>query len=151
MTSHGWTGRELAAEAGLATSTISGYIWEEGLTRERLDELAGFMDLGPLDVERAVIGARLTLPPPPSRWSPVDPTPEERLIDEKAAAMAASELIDFLLDLRLREHRNENRRAAFEEGRRLARELLKETPASTRSACRFPEVDRAERNASPSK
>ncbi len=132
LTSHGWTGKELAAETGLATSTVSGYIWEEGLTRERLEELAGFMDLGPLDVERAVIGAPISLPPPPVPWSPVDPTPEERLIDEKAAAMAAGELIDFLLDLRLREHRHANRKVDLEEGKRLARELLKESPADRR-------------------
>ncbi len=133
MTSHGWTGKELAEEAGLATSTVSGYIWEDGLTPERLEELAGRMDLGPLDVERAVISARVSLPPPPVPWSPVDPTPEERLIDEKAAAMAAGELIDFLLDLRLREHRYANRLRDLEEGRRLALELLKETPADRRA------------------
>jgi tetratricopeptide (TPR) repeat protein len=54
----------------------------------------------------------------------VDPTPEERRIDEKAAAMAAGEVADFVLDLRLREHRSENRSRGLEEGRRLARELL---------------------------
>jgi tetratricopeptide (TPR) repeat protein len=54
----------------------------------------------------------------------VDPTPEERRIDEKAAAMAAGEVADLVLDFRLREHRSENRRRGLEEGRRLARELL---------------------------
>ncbi|MES1245717.1 MAG: hypothetical protein ABUT39_29190 [Acidobacteriota bacterium] len=63
-------------------------------------------------------------PRSPSVWSPVDPTPEERRIDEKAAATAAGEVSDFVLDLLLREHRSENRRRGLEEGRRLARELL---------------------------
>lgn len=54
----------------------------------------------------------------------MDPTPEERRIDEKAAALAAGEVADFVLDLRLREHRSENRRRGLEEGRRLANELL---------------------------
>ncbi len=132
LTSHGWTGKELAEADGISPSRISLYIWEDGLTRERLEELAGRMDLGPLDVERAVISARVSLPPPPIPWSPVDPTPEERLIDEKAAAVAAGDLIDFLLDLRLREHRHANRLGGLEEGRRLAQELLKETPADRR-------------------
>ncbi len=132
LTSHGWTGKELAEVDGISPSRISLYIWEDGLTRERLEELAGRMALGPLDVERAVISARVSLPPPPVPWSPVDPTPEERLIDEKAAAVAAGDLIDFLLDLRLREHRHANRLVALEEGRRLALELLKETPADRR-------------------
>ncbi len=133
MTGHGWTGRELASKAGITDSRISAYIWEEdALSRERLEELADFMALGPLDVERAVIAARLVLPPPLAPWSPVDPSPEERLIDEKAAAMAAGELIDFVLDVRLREHRNKNRSDDLEEGRRLARELLTESAADRR-------------------
>ncbi len=133
MTGHGWTARELASKAGISPNRISSYIWEEdALSRERLEELADFMELGPLDVERAVIAARLVLPPPLAPWSPVDPSPEERLIDEKAAAMAAGELIDFVLDVRLREHRNKNRSDDLEEGRRLARELLTESAAADR-------------------
>jgi tetratricopeptide (TPR) repeat protein len=133
MTRYGWMARELALVAGVSPNRISAYIWEEdALSRERLEELGDLMELGPLDVERAVIAARLALPPPLAPWSPVDPSPEERLIDEQAAAMAAGELIDFVLDVRLREHRNKNRSDDLEEGRRLARELLTESEADRR-------------------
>ena len=132
ITAHGWSARELASEAGVAPSTISAYIWEDALTRERLEELASLMDLGPDSVERAILAARLVLPPPPAPWSPVDPTPEERRIAEKAAAMAAGELAELVLDVRLREIRHENRRRDLEEGRRLARELKTYSPADRR-------------------
>jgi tetratricopeptide (TPR) repeat protein len=65
------------------------------------------------------------LSPRSSAWSPVDPTPEERRIDEKAAALAAGEVADFMLDLLLREHRSRNRLLGLEEGRHLAQELLR--------------------------
>jgi hypothetical protein len=108
---------------------ISAYIRGEGLDRERLEELARLMDLGPDDVERAILGARLVMPRSPTPGTPVDPTPEERRIDEKAAALAACELIDFLLAIRLREHWQENARRDLEEGRRLAKELKAYPPA----------------------
>jgi len=133
ITAHGWSARELAGEAGVAPSTISAYIWEDALTRERLEELAGLMDLGPADVERAVLAARLVLPPTPISWSPVDPTPEERRIAEKAAAMAAGEISEVVLDVRLREVRHEHQRRDLEEGRRLARELKTYSPADRRT------------------
>jgi hypothetical protein len=62
----------------------------------------------------------------------VDPTPEERRIDEKAAALAGCELIDFLLGFRLREHWQENARRDLEEGRRLANELKAYPPPERR-------------------
>jgi tetratricopeptide (TPR) repeat protein len=132
ITAHGWSARELASEAGVAPSTISAYIWEDALTRERLEELAGLMGLGPDSVERAILAARLVLPPPAAPWSPVDPTPEERRIAEKAAAMAAGELAEVVLDVRLREIRHENRRRDLEEGKRLARELKTYSQADRR-------------------
>lgn len=132
ITAHGWSARELASAAGVSPSTISAYIWEDALTRERLEDLAELMDLGPVDVERAVLGARLILPLEPAPWSPVDPTPEERRIDEKAAAMAAGELMDVILDVRRREIRQENRRRDLEEGRRLAAELKTYSSADRR-------------------
>ncbi|HWM90981.1 MAG TPA: hypothetical protein VN493_09460 [Thermoanaerobaculia bacterium] len=133
LTTHGWSARELSAKASVAPSTISAYIWEDALTRERLEELAGLMDLGPADVERAILAARLVLPPPPAPWSPVDPTPAERRIDEKAAAMTAGELIDVVLDVRLREVRQEKRRLGLEEGQRLSRELKTFSPSDRRA------------------
>lgn len=120
---HGWTSKELGARAGVAPSTISAYIWGEGLERERLEELAGLMELGPAEVERAVLAARLALPPEPAPWTPVDPTEEERRIAEKAAAMAGSETMDLVLEVRLREIREENKRRDLEKGRELARQL----------------------------
>lgn len=126
LTSHGRSVTELARAAKIALSTASAYIREPGLlTRERLDELAGFLGLSLLDVERSVLAARLVLPPRLPAWSPVNPTPEERRIDEKYAAMAAGEMADHVLDTLLREHRAANRRRALEEGRHLAQELLK--------------------------
>lgn len=124
LTSHGLSGQELSSAARVSTTTVSEYIWGDGLTRERLDELARSLGLGPLDVERAVLAARLVLPPRSAAWSPVDPTPAERHIDEKAAAMAAGEMAARVLDTLLREHRSANRRRGLEEGRRLAKELL---------------------------
>jgi tetratricopeptide (TPR) repeat protein len=132
ITANGWTARELAGKAGVSPTTISAYIWEDALTRERLEELAVLMGLGPAAVERAILSARLVLPPPPAPWSPVDPTPEERRIDEKAAAMAAGELMDIVLDVRLREIRQEKRRLGLGEGKRLSRELKTYSPADRR-------------------
>jgi tetratricopeptide (TPR) repeat protein len=120
---HGWTSKELATRASVAPSTISAYIWGEGLERERLEELAGMMGLGPAEVERALLAARLALPPEPAPWSPVDPTEEERRIVEKAAAMAGSETMDLVLEIRLHEIRQENRRREMEKGRELAQQL----------------------------
>src|SRR6476620_5961200 len=75
MEAHGWTAKALAAAAGVAASTISAYTTgDNGLTREGLEELAKVMGLGAEDVEQAVLGASLVLPPPPAAWSPVDPT-----------------------------------------------------------------------------
>lgn len=126
LTSHGLSGQVLSAAAGVSPSTISESIWGDGLTRERLDEFGRSLGLSPLDVERSVQAARLALPPRSASavWSPVDPTPEERRIDEKAAAMAAGEMAHRVLDTLLREHRSVNRKRGLEEGRRLAKELL---------------------------
>jgi tetratricopeptide (TPR) repeat protein len=120
---HGWTSKQLASRAGVAPSTISAYIWGESLERERLEELAALMGLEPAAVERSVLAARLALPPEPAPWSPVDPTEEERRIAEKAAALAGSETMDLVLEIRLREIREENRQRDLEKGRELARQL----------------------------
>ncbi len=131
MRGHGWTGKKLAEAAGIAPTTISAFV-NDGLSRERLEELAELMGLSPQEVERAVLAARLVLPPQPSPRTPVDPTPEERRIAEKAAALAACEVADLVLDLRLREIRQENTRRDLEEGRRLAQELKTYTSADQR-------------------
>jgi hypothetical protein len=60
----------------------------EGLSRERLDELAGLMDLGPEEVEAAVLAACVQHPEPPAGSSPVEPTPEEHGVLARAAARA---------------------------------------------------------------
>ncbi|MES1244179.1 MAG: hypothetical protein ABUT39_21420 [Acidobacteriota bacterium] len=123
LTGHGWTGMELAAAAGVTDGTISAYIWEDKLTRERLDELASLMDLGPGDVSRALLAARLVLAPPPLPGSPVDPSPEDLRTHRQAAAMAAGEVFDLVLDELLRDARTGNRRRALEEGREAADRL----------------------------
>ena len=88
LRAHGWTAKELAVKAGVSQSAMSAY--ESGdITRERLEELAALMKLGPAEVERAVFAASLLLPPPPPK-SPVDPTAEEWRVIQRAAAMAGS-------------------------------------------------------------
>lgn len=63
LKAHGWTAKELAAKAGVSQSAMSAY--ESGdVTRERLDELAALMGLGPEEVEQALFAASLLLPPP---------------------------------------------------------------------------------------
>jgi tetratricopeptide (TPR) repeat protein len=133
ITANGWSARELAVKAGVAPSTISTYIWGDALTRDRLEELAALMDKGPSEVERAILSARLVLPSAPAPWSPVDPTPEERQIDEKAAVLAAGELIEVILDVRRREVRQKKRRLGLEEGKRLSRELKTYSPSDRRT------------------
>jgi tetratricopeptide (TPR) repeat protein len=123
LAGHGWTALELAAAAGVSDGTISAYIWGDSLTRERLEELASLMGLGPEDVSCALLAARLVLPPPPP-WSPVDPPPEERRILREAAAMATTELLDLVLDELLRGARHDNRRLALEEGRQETDRLM---------------------------
>jgi tetratricopeptide (TPR) repeat protein len=123
LTGHGWTARDLAAAAVVNERVISACIREDSLTRERLDELASFMDLGPDAVSRALLAARLVLPAPPLPGSPVDPTPEDLRTHRQAAAMAAGEVFDLVQDELLRGARSENRRLALEEGRKAADRL----------------------------
>ena len=92
---YGWTQKDLADAYGVSHKTLSG--WENGdpaFTRQRLDELAAVMGLGPLRVEMVILAARVLdveLPPP---VSVVDPTDEQRLIVEQGVAMAIRDLID---------------------------------------------------------
>jgi len=132
MRTNGWTVTGLAKAAGVSPKTISSYLWEEALTRERFDELARLMGLSRVKVERAHRAAALVVPPPPAAWSPVEPTPEERRIHEEAAVLAGCEVMDLVLEARLREARQENRRRDLEEGRRLAKELLTFSKADRR-------------------
>ncbi|HYG64879.1 MAG TPA: helix-turn-helix transcriptional regulator, partial [Thermoanaerobaculia bacterium] len=92
MRTNGWTVTGLAKAAGVSPKTISSYLWEEALTRERFDELARLMGLSRVKVERAHRAAALVVPPPPAAWSPVEPTPEERRIHEEAAVLAGCEV-----------------------------------------------------------
>lgn len=113
-TAHGWSGKALAARAGISPSTLSQY--EKGylsLGRERLLELAAAMELPPDRAELALFCADLLhpLPSPPS--SPVDPTPEQRRIVDRAAALAVREVADLVRSALLGEVREENARRAF--------------------------------------
>lgn len=121
LKAHGWTAKELAAKAGVSQSAMSSY--EAGdLTRERLDELAALMNLGPEEVERAVFAASLLLPPPPPR-TPVDPTAEEWRVIQRAAAMAGRDVYDRVRDDLLREAREEEEALALREGEELYERL----------------------------
>lgn len=123
LTGNGWTSRELAPLAKVSEATISAYIRGDTLTRERLEELASFMGLGPADVSCALLAARLVLESPPSPGSPVDPTSADLRTHRQAAALAVAEVFDLVLDDLLRETRLENRRLALEEGRKAANRL----------------------------
>jgi len=121
LKAHGWTAKELAAKAGVSPSAMSSY--ESGdLTRERLEELAALMELGPEEVERAVFAASLLLPPPPPR-TPVDPTAEEWRVIQRAAAMAGRDVADRVRDDLLREAREEKAALALQEGEELYERL----------------------------
>lgn len=121
LKAHGWTAKELAAKAGVSQSAISAY--ESGdVTRERLEELAALMGLGPEEVERAVFAASLLLPPPPSR-TPVDPTAEEWRVIQRAAAMAGRDVAERVRDDLLREVREERAALALREGAELYERL----------------------------
>jgi tetratricopeptide (TPR) repeat protein len=123
LTGHGWTAKELAEAAVVSEKTVSAYIWEDKLTRERLDELASMMGLGPEDARCAILAARMARSPASPGGSPVDPSPEDRRTHRLAAAMAAGEVFDLVLDELLRDARTGNRRRALEEGRRAADRL----------------------------
>jgi tetratricopeptide (TPR) repeat protein len=130
LKAHGWTAKELAAKAGVSQSAMSSY--EAGdLTRERLDELAALMNLGPEEVERAVFAASLLLPPPPPR-TPVDPTAEEWRVIQRAAAMAGRDVYDRVRDDLLREAREEEEALALREGEELYERLKPYSGAARR-------------------
>ncbi|HEX5720859.1 MAG TPA: helix-turn-helix transcriptional regulator [Thermoanaerobaculia bacterium] len=121
LKANGWTAKELAGKAGVSQSTMS--VYESGdLTRERLEELAALMELGPEEVERAVFAASLLLPPPPLR-TPVDPTGEEWRVIQRAAAMAGRDVADRVRDDLLREVREEKAALALREGEELYERL----------------------------
>jgi len=134
MEARGWTAKALAAAAGVSASTISAYTTgDNSLTRERLEELAKLMGLEAEDVEQAVLAASLVLPQPPATWSPVDPTPQERRVIDKAAALAARDTADQVRADLLRDLRAEKREAALAEGRALASVLKTYSDADRRT------------------
>lgn len=124
MAAHGWTAGRLAAAVGVSDSTISAYVREDSLTRERLDELAlDFMGLGPEDVRCAVLAARMALPLVPHPASPVDPPAVDLRTHRLAAAISAAEVFEIALQELLRDERRERRQQALVEGRKAADEL----------------------------
>lgn len=129
----GWTAKELAAAAGVSPSTISAY--ETGdlvLSRERLEELARWMGQEPEEVERSVFAASLVLPGPAASWTPVDPTPEQLRVIERAAAMAGGDAWDLVRETLIREVREGNARPALDEGRELEKQLRRYSEADQR-------------------
>jgi tetratricopeptide (TPR) repeat protein len=87
LTSNGWTQKDLAAAHGLASSMISEYIsGDRELTLERLEELLAPLGVGADRIEQGVAAAALLCPEPPEPATPVDPTPEERRIIDRATA-----------------------------------------------------------------
>ncbi|HEX3531314.1 MAG TPA: helix-turn-helix transcriptional regulator [Thermoanaerobaculia bacterium] len=81
----GWTQKELAAANHISQSTVSEYI--SGvleLTLERFEELITKKGGGADDVQNAIAAARLIHRSPPAPATPVDPTPEERRVIDRA-------------------------------------------------------------------
>lgn len=129
----GWAAKELAAAAGVSPSTISAYeTGDLALGRERLEALAGLMGQGSEEVERAVFAASLVLPLPTASWTPVDPTPEQFHVIERAAAMAGGDAWDLVRETLIREVREGNAKPALEEGRELEKQLRRYSEADQR-------------------
>jgi len=138
MTAHGWNGNRLAAKAGRATSTISGYLTGDvTLTRERLEWLVGRMGLGLADVEKGIASARLVYPEPPPAASPVDPTPEEWAIIDQAVAFGLGEMADLLRAQCLREIREAHFLRQRKEAEVLVERLKRHTRAERRALGEF--------------
>ncbi len=133
LSAHGWKASELAAEAGLAPSTLSAYANGDSLlSRERLEWLATKMKLGPVEVERAIVAAGLLRPEPPPPASPVDPTEEEWRVLDMAVAFGLREVEGLLRAVLLRQIREENARRDREEAEELFQRLKRFSPAVRR-------------------
>ena len=130
---HGWNAKDLSAKAGISSSTVSAY--DSGvilLTRERLEELARLMRLGEEDVEEALLAASIAHRGEPAPWTPVDPTPAERRVIRRAAALAGRETADTVRQDLLRELREQKAHDALEEGRVLVARLKPYSDAARR-------------------
>ena len=137
LNAYGWTSRELCELAGISKSTMSRYLAGEGLTRERLDELAAFMGLGPEKVEGAVLAASVIHPDPPPGRSPVDPTAEEHQVLARTAVWAG---LDAYFELRT-ELRSTKAEQALEDGRRRWLQLKPFTGDDLRELLQAPVYD----------
>jgi tetratricopeptide (TPR) repeat protein len=132
--SNGWKSKDVAAAAGITPSALSGY--ETGdlpLTRDRLDEFAEAMGLGPDRVARAILAAELVHPVPPPPASPVDPTAEERQVLGLAKALGLAELADLLDAWLLAEVRQERARRDLAAAEELWARLEPRSPADRRT------------------
>jgi tetratricopeptide (TPR) repeat protein len=130
---HGWTAKALAGKVGISSSTLSAYeCGDITLTRERLGELARAMGLGEEHVEQALFAAGLILPSARVPWTPVDPTPAERRVIEKAAALAGRETADTVRRNLLHELREQKAQRALDEGKVLAARLKPYSEAARR-------------------
>jgi tetratricopeptide (TPR) repeat protein len=130
----GWRSKDVAAAAGITPSTLSAYeTGDQNLTRERLDELAEAMGLGPAKVVRAILAAELVHPIAPPPASPVDPTEEEHRALGLVKAMALSELADLLDATFFAEVRRERTRRDLAAAEELWAQLETYSPADRRT------------------
>jgi tetratricopeptide (TPR) repeat protein len=137
LAAHGWTATKLAARAKISRSLVSRY-QSDGLSRERLEKLAVFMNLGPAEVEGAILSASVIHPEPPPGRSPVDPTAEEHRVLARAAVRAG---LDAYFGLRAELRRGKAERA-LEEGSRLWLQLKPFTGADLSELVQAPVYDR---------
>lgn len=129
----GWTQKELAAANGISPSTVSEYasgVLE--LTLERFEELITRKGGGADDVQNAIAAATLIHRSPPAPATPVDPTPQERRVIDRAAGRMLHRLgADFKARL-IDEVRHEHAAADREEAEALWRRLVPRPVAERR-------------------
>jgi transcriptional regulator with XRE-family HTH domain len=130
--------QKLAERTRMSANTIWAY--ENGdleLEEERFEELARILGAEADEIERLVFAASLLVPPPPRAWTPVDPTPQEQLVIDRAAVTAARDAFELFQEHLREEIRQRNRELALEEGRKLAKDLLDPAAEDPRERVRW--------------
>src|SRR6185436_16358023 len=123
----------LAARSGMARRTLNAYQYIDlALYEDAFEGLARIMNAGPDEAVRFVFGATLLLPSPPLAWTPVDPTEGELRVIDRAAVVVAHDAFHLVREHLVGDVRRQKAQLARDEGRELARELLKHPEAARR-------------------
>jgi transcriptional regulator with XRE-family HTH domain len=130
----GWSEEELARAAGVKPIMISRY--ERGakkLSRERLEDLVALMDVPPETVGLLLYALDLTAPAESPR-SPLDPTPAELAIIQRAALVVGLRVAEAVRARLTANLRREKAARARREAERLWKTLNSLSPARRRAA-----------------